>query len=67
MGFQVTEVQRYLGGFDYPGSPKDLAAHARDKGAGEDLVNLLGGLPNKQFDGPNAVMKALGSENALGD
>ncbi|WP_456299077.1 DUF2795 domain-containing protein [Mycobacterium dioxanotrophicus] len=29
MGFQVTEVQRYLGGFDYPGSPKDLVAHAR--------------------------------------
>ncbi|GAS91681.1 DUF2795 domain-containing protein [Mycolicibacterium brisbanense] len=67
MGFQVTEVQRYLGGFDYPGTPKDLAAHARQNGADDELVESLGGLSEQQFDGPNAVMKALGSENALGD
>jgi hypothetical protein len=28
MGFQVTEVQKVLKGFDYPGSSDDLARHA---------------------------------------
>ena len=30
MGFQVTEVQKSLKGFDYPGSPEDLATMPRN-------------------------------------
>lgn len=66
MGYQVTEVQHYLKGFDYPGTPKDLAEHARGNGASDDLVNTLQSLDEDSFDGPSAVMQALGSENALG-
>lgn len=66
MGFQVTEVQRFLKGFDYPGTPEDLAAHAEGNGAGHDLVKAIQELPKDSFDGPNAVMHALGEEDALG-
>ena len=44
MGFQVTEVQKSLKGFDYHGDPEDLAKHAEDNGADDDLVEALRGL-----------------------
>jgi uncharacterized protein DUF2795 len=63
MGFQVTEVQKSLKGFDYPGSPEDLARHAESHGGGSDLVEALRSLP---FDGPNAVMHSLSEDGVLG-
>lgn len=66
MGYQVTEVQKCLAGFDYPGSADDLADHASRNGADDDLVQTLRNLKKDSFDGPNAVMKALGDEDALG-
>jgi Protein of unknown function (DUF2795) len=66
MGYQVTEVQKCLSGFDYPGSADDLAQHAQQHGAGDDLVQTLRGLKKDSFDGPSAVMQALGDEDALG-
>ena len=47
--FQVTEVQKSLKGFDYPGSADDLAEHARGNGADEELVNALRGLDKDAF------------------
>lgn len=66
--FQVTEVQRALKGFDYPGSPEDLAEHARSNGAEDALVDALRSLDKKgRFDGPNAVMHELSAQaDALG-
>lgn len=68
MGYQVTEVQKALKGFDYPGSAEDLARHASENGADDGLVETLKGMGKDSFDGPNAVMKALGGsgEDVLG-
>ena len=66
MGFQVTEVQKSLKGFDYPGSPDQLARHAENHGASDDLVTALRGLRKDSFDGPNAVMHSLSEADALG-
>lgn len=66
MGYQVTEVQHHLKGFDYPGSPEDLAEHAKANGADDDLVETLRNLDKDTFDGPNAVMSAVGDQDALG-
>lgn len=66
MKFQVTEVQKCLAGFDYPGSPSDLADHAKKNGADQQLVDTLRGLSKDSFDGPSAVMESLGSDDALG-
>lgn len=65
MGYQVTEVQKCLAGFDYPGSADDLAEHAQNNGADSGLVDVLRGLDRESFDGPDAVMAELGSKNAL--
>jgi len=66
MGFQVTEVQKYLKGFDYPASPDQLARHAENHGAGDDLVGALRGLHKDSFDGPSAVIHSLSEADALG-
>jgi hypothetical protein len=57
--FQVTEVQKALKGFDYPGTPEELARHAQSNGADPELVDALRGLKKDKFDGPNAVMAEL--------
>jgi|tagenome__1003787_1003787.scaffolds.fasta_scaffold18718308_1 hypothetical protein len=57
--FQVTEVQKALKGFDYPGSAEDLARHAESNGADRELVKALRGLKKDKFDGPNAVMSEM--------
>jgi Protein of unknown function (DUF2795) len=66
MGYDVTQVQKSLGGFQYPGSPEQLADHAKEKGADDQLVETLRGLDKDQFDGPNAVMEKLSQAGALG-
>ena len=66
MGFQVTEVQKSLKGFDYPGSPDQLARHAENHGASDELVAALRGLREDSFDGPNAVMHSLSEADVLG-
>ncbi len=60
MGYDVTQVQKSLGGFDYPGTADQLADHASKNGADDQLVETLRGMDKEQFDGPNAVMKKLG-------
>lgn len=68
MGFQVTEVQKALKGFDYPGGSADLARHAEGNGAASELVEALRGLAKPDgFDGPNSVMHELSAQaDALG-
>ena len=56
-GFQVTEVQKALKGANYPMDGAALADLAQSNGAGEDLVDALGGL--REVEGPNGVMKEL--------
>jgi thioester reductase-like protein len=43
MGHQVRDVQHVLEGFDYPGTPTDLAEHALGNDAADDLVSTLKG------------------------
>jgi hypothetical protein len=54
------EVQKYLGGVDYPAGKDDLVNAARRNGAPREVLDVLGRLPDTQFDGPPGVMKALG-------
>ena len=49
------ELQQPLGGIDYHARRDELVQHARDHGAGEDLVTRLSQIPDREYDGPNAV------------
>jgi hypothetical protein len=64
MAFDVTEVQGYLKGIEYPASREDVASQAEDNGAPDDLVSALRDLDDEEFEGPNEVM--AGMKGALG-
>jgi hypothetical protein len=53
------ELQKYLGGVDYPASKDDLVRTARENGAPDDVVSALEGSSENSFDGPTAVSSAL--------
>ncbi|WP_370567946.1 DUF2795 domain-containing protein [Leucobacter sp. L43] len=53
------EVQRSLGGVDYPADRSALVDAARNFGASDDVVQALEGLPDQTYDSPTAVSEAL--------
>ena len=57
MGDQVNpiELQRHLTGVDYPARKADLIERARKQGAGDDVLEVLQQICDREYDGPNAV------------
>jgi hypothetical protein len=53
------QVQKFLGGVDYPASKEDLVKHAEQQGADENVLDVLRGIPDREYDGPNAVSKEI--------
>lgn len=56
------ELQKHLGGVDYPASRDDLVAAAEKNGAGDDVLDALKGLPERDFDAPTDVTQAVSGE-----
>lgn len=54
------EVQKELKGIDYPASKQDLLDHVRDSGKGKDVHDLLKQIPDKKYNSPVEVSKAIG-------
>ena len=46
------DVQKYLSGVDYPADRRALVDHARGSGAPDDVVELLEGIEDREYDGP---------------
>lgn len=55
------EVQKHLGGVDYPATRDELAETARSNGADDDVVRAISELRDDEFDGPDTVMRRLGT------
>ncbi|MDX2376741.1 DUF2795 domain-containing protein [Microbacterium sp. LRZ72] len=53
------ELQKYLGGVDYPVSRDDLLTTARDNGAPDDMLQALEQSGQDSFDSPTAVSSAV--------
>jgi hypothetical protein len=53
------QIQKFLSGVDYPCSKDDLVEHARSQGADDPVLEALSSLPDRTFDGPNAVSKGV--------
>jgi hypothetical protein len=53
------QVQKYLGGIDYPASAADIVEKAESAGAPDEVLEALRGLPDREYDSPPAVSKAL--------
>lgn len=55
------QVQKYLGGIDYPASRDDIVRTAEKSDAPDDILETLRNLPERDYDGPTAVSEAVSS------
>ncbi|WP_101257844.1 DUF2795 domain-containing protein [Streptomyces barkulensis] len=53
------ELQKALGGVDYPADRESLVRNAKEKGAKKEVVEELSSLRKDRFDGPDDVSKAV--------
>lgn len=56
------ELQKYLGGVDYPASKDDLVETARSNGAPDDVVSALENATKDSFDSPTDVSDAVSED-----
>ena len=56
------ELQKYLGGVDYPTSKEDLVRTARDNDAPDGVVSALESSEEDSFDSSTAVSSALSGD-----
>jgi hypothetical protein len=54
------QIQKYLSGIDYPADKKTLLEQARKHGADEAVIDILNELPEKTYNTPKDVSRAIG-------
>jgi hypothetical protein len=54
------QVQKFLAGVDYPVSKQTLLDTAQSEGADENVLYTLEQLPERTYNGPNAVAEEIG-------
>jgi hypothetical protein len=60
------QVQKFLGGLDYPTDRNSIVERARQRGADTDVIQTLQSLPRDDFNSPNDVSEAIGQLNRGG-
>ena len=53
------DLQKALGGMEYPAGKDAIVEHARSHGGGDDVVEALQGIDDGDYDTPAAVSKAV--------
>ncbi|MCK8519663.1 DUF2795 domain-containing protein [Methanoculleus sp. 7T] len=56
----TAEIQRYLGGIDYPANREDLINHARKNSAPEEVISVLSRIEEREFHSAADVNQAIG-------
>lgn len=51
------ELQKHLGGVDYPATKDALVEHASSKGAPKEILDRLRTIADREYDGPSGVVK----------
>jgi hypothetical protein len=60
-GHSPANITAHLKGMHFPASKEDLLEHARDNGAGQDVLEVLESFPDdEEFETAADVMKAYG-------
>lgn len=54
------QLQKFLGGVDYPAKKSDIIKHARDHGADKKVLDTLKSIPANDFNSPNDISEAFG-------
>ena len=53
------DIQKALGGIDHPATKDDIVEHAQDHGGGDDVVEALQGIDDREYDGPSGVSESV--------
>jgi len=53
------QIQKFLGGIDYPASRETLISRAEESGADSNVLDALQNIPDKEYDSPTAVSSAV--------
>jgi hypothetical protein len=53
------QIQKFLGGIDYPASRETLLSRAKESGADSSVLDALQNIPDKEYDSPTAVSSAV--------
>ncbi len=53
------DIQKALGGMEYPATKEEIVKHARDKGGDSDVIEALEKIEDRQYDGPSGVSAAV--------
>lgn len=61
-GGAISNVAYHLKGFDFPGRPGKLIAHARDKGAPDEVIDKLETLHDREYTNPADVTQEIGEQ-----
>jgi hypothetical protein len=54
------QVEKSIKGIRFPASKQDLVQQAESNNANEDVLNILENVPDKQFNSPVDISKAIG-------
>ncbi len=54
------QVQKFLGGLDYPASKQDIVKKAEQEGADENVRSTLEQIPDQEYETPADVSQAIG-------
>lgn len=54
------QVQKFLGGVDYPTEKDSLVKHAKAKGADENVLHALNQMGDQTYHSPNDVSEEMG-------
>lgn len=60
MAVNPAQIQKFLGGMNYPASRDDLIKHAKSKGADDNMISTLNSLPDESYESAADVSKAIG-------
>jgi hypothetical protein len=53
------DIQKALGGMDYPASKEDIVKHAQDNGGDSEVVDALKKIEDREYEGPSGVSAAV--------
>ncbi|MFJ8693297.1 DUF2795 domain-containing protein [Streptomyces roseolilacinus] len=60
MAVNPIEMQKNLGGVSYPASKDEIVRQAKEHGARKEVMDALTSMPDKEYDSPAAINKAVG-------
>lgn len=54
------QLQKFLGGLDYPAGKQDIIEKAKKHGADENTMDVLEKIPDQEYSSPVAISREVG-------